>query len=164
MKTNNSQQAATACTSFLLHVALLHSPDRLSRRRSHTCESGSSYGKTNIAPCAAPKAMIAPGPPFPNLKYPKHQSPRPSPAVVHHECHTTSMHVWVEAVHCLNDGLVADLAVRVALLPQAIMVAMYTPAVKGSSGISDSTRLARTSLPTCVSSKQTAVEDAPWHR
>ena len=31
----------------------------------------------------------------------------------------------------------------------AIMVAMYTPAVKGSRGISDSTRLARTSLPTC---------------
>ena len=31
----------------------------------------------------------------------------------------------------------------------ATMVAMYTPAVKGSSGMSASTRLERTALPTC---------------
>jgi hypothetical protein len=36
----------------------------------------------------------------------------------------------------------------------AIMVATYTPAVKGSSGISLSTRLARTALPTCREQQQ----------
>lgn len=36
-------------------------------------------------------------------------------AVVHHEGHAASVHVGVQAVHCFDDGLVADLAVRVAL-------------------------------------------------
>jgi hypothetical protein len=51
----------------------------------------------------------------------------------------------------------------------AIMVAMYTPAVKGSRGISDSTRLARTSLPTYKADSTAASQwtdipapDQPW--
>ena len=36
-------------------------------------------------------------------------------AVVHHECHAPSVHVRVQTVHRLDDGLVADFAVWVAL-------------------------------------------------
>lgn len=39
-------------------------------------------------------------------------------AVVYHERHPPRMHVGVQAVHRLDDGLVADLAVRVALQPR----------------------------------------------
>ena len=35
--------------------------------------------------------------------------------VVHHECHTSGVHVWVQTISSFNDTLIADLTVWVTL-------------------------------------------------